>query len=139
MSRRQGNAPMIRYRCPRCEKPLAAQDEEAGAKLGCRHCGQRVQVPALPAREKTMLGEPDEERSSRTVLGSREPDGPDRYPPPPRAKEAPPPPPNPFDFDAPQRDDRERREGPDRRRVRDYEDDDEYDRSRRRHDDDEDD
>ena len=47
---------MIRYRCPRCQKPLTAQDNEAGAKKNCPHCEQRVQIPVPPPPNKTMLG-----------------------------------------------------------------------------------
>ena len=46
---------MIRYRCPRCQKPLTAQDNEAGSKKNCPHCEQRVQIPAPPPPNKTML------------------------------------------------------------------------------------
>jgi DNA-directed RNA polymerase subunit RPC12/RpoP len=47
---------MIRYRCPKCKKALTANDAEAGAKLDCPQCGQRLQVPTQPLN-KTILGE----------------------------------------------------------------------------------
>jgi hypothetical protein len=47
---------MIRYLCPRCKQSLAARDGEAGAKVNCLSCGQKVQVPAPPPASKTMLG-----------------------------------------------------------------------------------
>jgi DNA-directed RNA polymerase subunit RPC12/RpoP len=74
---------MIRYLCPRCKKSLAAQDRDAGAKIACPHCGQRLQVP-MPPTSKTMLGTLEDE-SSKTVLGaldSEEPLFPDTPEPP---------------------------------------------------------
>jgi DNA-directed RNA polymerase subunit RPC12/RpoP len=44
---------MIRYLCPKCKKALAATNAEAGAKLACPECGQRLHVPKSI---KTMLG-----------------------------------------------------------------------------------
>jgi DNA-directed RNA polymerase subunit RPC12/RpoP len=61
---------MIRYRCPMCKKALTATEAEAGAKLDCPQCGQRLQVPKPPPN-KTMLGEL-EEPSNKTVLGEPE-------------------------------------------------------------------
>jgi DNA-directed RNA polymerase subunit RPC12/RpoP len=62
---------VIRYRCPVCNKALVAQDEEAGSKLHCPHCGQRLQIPEPPPN-KTVLGKIDE-AANKTVLGKSEP------------------------------------------------------------------
>ncbi|GIW81563.1 MAG: hypothetical protein KatS3mg105_3370 [Gemmatales bacterium] len=54
---------MIRYKCPRCQKPLEAPKSEAGVKKPCPACGQRLQVPAPstpagdPSLNKTLLAE----------------------------------------------------------------------------------
>jgi DNA-directed RNA polymerase subunit RPC12/RpoP len=53
------DSPMIRYRCPKCKKALTANGADAGAKLACPDCGQRLQVPT-PAN-KTILGEIQED------------------------------------------------------------------------------
>jgi DNA-directed RNA polymerase subunit RPC12/RpoP len=47
---------MVRYLCPMCKKVLTANDAEAGGKLDCPQCGQRLEVPAPPLN-KTILGE----------------------------------------------------------------------------------
>ena len=59
------DAPLIKYNCPRCKKPLEAPASEAGTKKPCPSCGGRLQVPAAPPRpaaaaafdpmQKTML------------------------------------------------------------------------------------
>jgi DNA-directed RNA polymerase subunit RPC12/RpoP len=45
---------MIHYSCPRCSAILQAADQEAGSKVACPHCGQRLQLP-LPPVNKTVL------------------------------------------------------------------------------------
>lgn len=135
---------MIRYRCPRCRTVLAAQDSEAGSKLNCSRCGQRVQVPAPPPRNKTMLGTLDDV-PNRTVLGRLE--GTDTPSPTPPVAGKSPTPPVPrtilVETAVPANDPPKSGNGPDqleevesgsprRRRRRDYEDGDDDDRRRRR-------
>jgi DNA-directed RNA polymerase subunit RPC12/RpoP len=93
---------MIRYSCPSCKQALSAQDHEAGTKLHCPRCNQRLQIPAPPAPKVagTVLGKL-EDQDNRTVLGKMEDhaDPPDPSQPPPRRQprqqvirvEAPPP------------------------------------------------
>src|ERR1043166_7852117 len=45
---------MIRISCPRCKQVMVCQDREAGNKLHCPKCGQRLQVP-VPPKAKTVL------------------------------------------------------------------------------------
>ncbi|HKB39285.1 MAG TPA: trypsin-like peptidase domain-containing protein, partial [Gemmataceae bacterium] len=50
---------MIRFSCPSCKTVLSVTAEQAGTKLGCPCCGQRLQVPQPPAprpQDKTVLG-----------------------------------------------------------------------------------
>src|SRR5262245_43776739 len=47
---------MIRFSCPTCKKILQASLPQAGQKVACAGCGQRLQVPT-PARNKTVLGD----------------------------------------------------------------------------------
>jgi S1-C subfamily serine protease len=46
---------MIRFCCPTCKKILQATESQAGQKVACPGCGQRLQIPA-PPRNKTVLG-----------------------------------------------------------------------------------
>jgi S1-C subfamily serine protease len=46
---------MIQFSCPRCEALLSATDAQAGIKVACPKCNQRIQVPQ-PDQNKTMLG-----------------------------------------------------------------------------------
>jgi DNA-directed RNA polymerase subunit RPC12/RpoP len=70
------SAPPIKYTCPRCKAPLEAAASEAGTKLNCPKCSQRVQVPAAPKPEpaaaapglnKTMLAS-DESAAPRPPI-----------------------------------------------------------------------
>jgi DNA-directed RNA polymerase subunit RPC12/RpoP len=125
---------MIRYLCPRCKKALAAQDREAGGKLNCPHCGQRLQVP-VPPPNKTMLGEL-EDRANRTVLGTLE----NAAAPSPPQTDGGKPPPMPrttlvesvLPADAPEWLEEVEEEKPSRRRQSRYDEDDEEDRPRMR-------
>ncbi len=78
---------MIRYSCPNCKQSLTAQDNEAGNKLHCPCCNQRLQIPARRTEKAagTVLGKLDEQGrgtvlgkvedlDSRTVLGKPEPE-----------------------------------------------------------------
>ena len=48
----------IRFACPTCHSVQQAADHQAGTKLPCTKCGQRLLVPGTPpAQEKTVLGE----------------------------------------------------------------------------------
>ncbi|HJT76850.1 MAG TPA: hypothetical protein VJ739_06570 [Gemmataceae bacterium] len=135
---------MIRYRCPRCKKALVAQDGAAGSKLNCSHCGQRVQVPAPPPLNKTVLGTLDD-APNRTVLGKlEEVDGPSPLPSGTGQSPVPPVPRTilvetalPADEPTELGNASDQREGAEdgtkrRRRRRSYGDDDDYDRRRRR-------
>lgn len=48
---------MVTFRCPTCQNHLQAQETEAGNKLSCSHCGQRLKVPGSLPVNKTVLGE----------------------------------------------------------------------------------
>jgi DNA-directed RNA polymerase subunit RPC12/RpoP len=49
---------MITFRCPTCKAFLNQHDDQAGKKMPCPSCGQRLLVPTPPpARNKTVLGE----------------------------------------------------------------------------------
>src|SRR4051794_34939084 len=45
---------MIRFACPKCKAVLECPDDEAGSKMGCPHCGQRLQIPTPPPN-RTIL------------------------------------------------------------------------------------
>jgi hypothetical protein len=47
----------IRFVCPKCGQNYTVNDRDAGKKSDCKMCGQRLQVPALKARTKTVIGE----------------------------------------------------------------------------------
>lgn len=49
---------MIRFACPVCKTSLQSRDQDFGTKFACPACGQRVQVPAPPPPNKTVLGQP---------------------------------------------------------------------------------
>ncbi|MBL8792740.1 MAG: paraquat-inducible protein A, partial [Planctomycetia bacterium] len=36
---------MIAFTCPKCQHQLTRHDNEAGSKIPCPACGQRLQVP----------------------------------------------------------------------------------------------
>jgi ribosomal protein S27E len=48
------HAAMIRISCPRCKQVMVCKDREAGNKLHCPKCGQRLQLP-IPPKAKTVL------------------------------------------------------------------------------------
>jgi len=48
---------VIHYRCPACQTELVAAPAEAGTKVSCPGCGQRLRVPGRPPSNKTVLGE----------------------------------------------------------------------------------
>lgn len=43
--------PAIKYKCPRCRKELEAAVSEAGSKIFCPGCSQKIQVPNAPPPE----------------------------------------------------------------------------------------
>jgi hypothetical protein len=52
---------MIHFWCPRCNTLHESPEQNAGQKLNCSSCGQRLQVPEpLPPLNKTVLGKLDE-------------------------------------------------------------------------------
>jgi DNA-directed RNA polymerase subunit RPC12/RpoP len=53
--RKANEVTMIRFACPTCKKVLQAESQQAGQKVACPGCGQRLQIPA-PPRNKTVLG-----------------------------------------------------------------------------------
>ncbi len=53
-------APRIHYRCARCQKPLESPADQAGHKINCPDCGQRLQIPQAsstpsPSDNQTIL------------------------------------------------------------------------------------
>lgn len=51
-------SPAIRFNCPRCKKPIEVAASEAGTKMACPGCSQRLQVPAAPAPAPTPAAAP---------------------------------------------------------------------------------
>jgi DNA-directed RNA polymerase subunit RPC12/RpoP len=39
---------MFAFNCPRCKRSLSREEREAGRKIACPFCSQRVQVPQPP-------------------------------------------------------------------------------------------
>ncbi len=64
---------MIRFACPICKTSLQSRDQDSGTKFACPSCGQRLQVPAPPPPNKTVLGEPLP-APNKTILGNPEPE-----------------------------------------------------------------
>ena len=64
---------MIRFACPVCKTSLQSRDQDSGTKFACPACGQRLQVPAPPPPNRTVLGQPLP-APNKTVLGNPEPD-----------------------------------------------------------------
>jgi DNA-directed RNA polymerase subunit RPC12/RpoP len=46
---------MIRFACPGCRTPSEAAIDQAGKKIECPYCGQRLEIPR-PPREQTLMG-----------------------------------------------------------------------------------
>jgi DNA-directed RNA polymerase subunit RPC12/RpoP len=64
----------IRYRCPRCTKPLESPVHLAGAKVNCPDCGQRLQIPRAsdpqpPAPVNKTLLAVEESSATASPLG----------------------------------------------------------------------
>ena len=53
---------MITFRCPTCQTELRAAPAQAGTKVQCPRCTQRLQVPGDSPLHKTVLGELSGER-----------------------------------------------------------------------------
>jgi DNA-directed RNA polymerase subunit RPC12/RpoP len=58
-------AASIHYRCARCNKPLESPADQAGHKVNCPDCGQRLQIPQSastlpPPDNKTILATPEQ-------------------------------------------------------------------------------
>src|SRR5947209_4711867 len=47
---------MIRFGCPACKTVLSTPPEQAGTKVGCPRCGQRLLVPQPPQPNKSLPG-----------------------------------------------------------------------------------
>ncbi|MBL8794286.1 MAG: hypothetical protein JNM56_10295 [Planctomycetia bacterium] len=72
---------MIAFLCPTCHTALNRDDREAGTKIACPSCGQRLLIPDLPPPPtppqpvpKTVLGLLQPAANNRTVLGVLRPD-----------------------------------------------------------------
>ena len=62
---------MIDFSCPKCTFALTRHNNEAGSKVSCPSCGQRVQVPRPPQQtDQTVMGElVCPEQLAPTVIG----------------------------------------------------------------------
>src|SRR5262249_6338644 len=63
---------MIHFKCPDCSTPLKRDDHEAGTKIPCPGCGQRLKIPQPPVPSpvpKTVLGILQPATQNKTVLG----------------------------------------------------------------------
>src|SRR5690349_10005630 len=47
---------MIRYSCPTCKSVLESPDDKKERKVLCPKCGQKLQIPVPPSRNRTVLG-----------------------------------------------------------------------------------
>src|SRR5262245_60975206 len=68
-------APMqFTYHCPACRNLLEANHQEAGQKVQCPTCAQKIRIPPPPSRanEKTILGEVDEIVATESALEAQE-------------------------------------------------------------------
>jgi DNA-directed RNA polymerase subunit RPC12/RpoP len=72
-SRAEGVA-VLHYSCPKCQSPLESLESQAGRKVACPTCGQRMAVP-WPAKKKTVVAELDEDDEPAPRRGY------DNYPP----------------------------------------------------------
>ena len=59
---------VLHYSCPSCRSPLESLESQAGRKVACPTCGQRMQVP-WPAKNKTLVPELDEAEPVRRGRG----------------------------------------------------------------------
>jgi len=60
----------INFRCARCQHSLTRKDSEAGTKVQCPACNQKLLVPTPPRlADKTMLGVLQPAPDPRTMLG----------------------------------------------------------------------
>jgi Zn finger protein HypA/HybF involved in hydrogenase expression len=64
---------MIAFHCPKCRTSLRRQDQEAGSKIPCPSCGQRLQVPQPPPSDHTVMGELSLDAANQTLLGDLAP------------------------------------------------------------------
>lgn len=62
---------MISFTCPSCRMNIERADDEAGQKINCPLCGQRLKVPQPPppSKDKTVLGQVQAATPQRTLLG----------------------------------------------------------------------
>lgn len=59
---------MIAFSCPRCNHGVTRHESEAGSKVACPSCGQRLQVPQSP-HDKTLLGQLGDDPRNKTLIG----------------------------------------------------------------------
>jgi hypothetical protein len=66
---------MISFTCPACKFALTRADNEAGQKVSCPSCNQRLKIPQPPAppKDKTMLGQIQSPTAAQTILGQLTP------------------------------------------------------------------
>src|SRR4051812_37257966 len=64
----------IQFECPTCKEKLSAPIDQAGSKINCSNCGQRLQIPP-PDRTKTVLaaglGVSDDPTPSRSAMAAK--------------------------------------------------------------------
>src|SRR5208282_3926288 len=56
VSERQGN--MIQFNCPSCAKAFRVDGSLAGKQAKCSGCGQRIEVPRVPAPSSSATARP---------------------------------------------------------------------------------
>jgi hypothetical protein len=62
---------MIASTCPSCQFAITRADKEAGLKIECPSCGQRLKIPQPPPppKDRTVLGQIQSPTATQTVLG----------------------------------------------------------------------
>src|SRR5437763_8682970 len=77
---RTKGATMLQFRCPDCKTVLQALENNAGTKMACGKCGQRLQVPGGP-KSKTLLAELVPANTSQPSPSAPQPSNPLASPP----------------------------------------------------------
>jgi hypothetical protein len=60
---------MIRVKCPKCEKRLSVDEDEAGKIGSCPDCGQKFRIPAA----KAAAANPDKGRPAKAAVAKKRP------------------------------------------------------------------